>query len=353
LIDGQATLTTTRNNDTFQGRMALNGLPEDRDLKWWCDTAPIQASFVGNLTGNDRTFVTGFVTQVQVDLVAGLVSVQGKDKASRLVNRRADRSFRNRRPQQVMTDLAGEEGLSVSTRASELFAGLTADDEWTHILDLDTAWNAITALAERQGRRIVVRDDTIDVEEDDDAREVFTLRVKLQDEDRGMRANFTKLILTRNLELTGRGRVTVRSYDQERDQVVTARADAETSGDGAAPQFEYRLPGLNQEQANEIARRRLAENTKHERSFEVTSPEGFRFDPKKHRPRLVGTDTAFDQIYHAKSATFRFGDKFEMSVNASNKSEKGGSGRRSGRRSRRAPAQSTRRPQAAFPMGGV
>ena len=116
----------------------------------------------------------------------------------------------------------------------------------------------------------------------------------------------------------------VRSWNSKDKKVIKSEKELSGSGEGELL-YEYRVPGLNQEQADKIAEKRLAENTRHEISIEVSAPGDTSIDVRM-KLQLSGTGTAFDQSYSIDTIehAISFDGGYRMNIRGKSKSAKRG-----------------------------
>lgn len=300
-------------SNTLHAEFPMTGLPSGLDTAFWAGAEGIEiTAFIGE-DGGEPLF-SGKATSVRCNWVTRVIDVEANDKSKGMMERKSlSESFKNKKGKDVIEEVAKRHGLKVKSRGDTQKAGRNYDiDTVHHPRDL-TDWDLINYLADAEGLTVTLEGDTLHLEaegEDD----VPTLDIEYTEPTPRDFAtgNFIALAGVHNKDLTGKVKVSVKSFDHKTSKVVEGKktlAKATGQGkDGDGITYEYQAPGLKQDRASRIAEKRLRRATKQERSITITMPGDTRVRARM-RTNLRGTGTAFDQPYDNESAEHRLNEE--------------------------------------------
>jgi phage protein D len=287
--------------DRFRVAVALGATPAAVWAAGADVLADVQASLDGGLSWT--SLVQGAVDRVEIDPLARMVWLDGRDLTASLIEARTQETFSNRTSSEIAGLLAARHGLSADVQATATLVGRYWQMEHDRIT-LDqfgraiTEWDLLVTLAQHEGFDVWVSGTTLHFRAPaDNARAVGVLRMA------GAGANVTSLRLERALTLARDIEVTVKSWNARQQTAFTQTARAQRGAGGAkagarrAPQrYVYVVPNLSPDEALKLAQRRLAELTRHERVITAEMPGELALQPRM-QVALQGSFTEFDQIY--------------------------------------------------------
>jgi phage protein D len=295
-LAGVMAATVVSNNyfaaDRFHVAVALGADPT-RSTAFWADTASVTVDVQVALDGMSwASLIVGTVDQVDIDPLNGSLNLTGRDQSTALIEARTQETFANRTSSEIAGILAARHGLSTDIQTTSTPVGRywqlehdqTTLDHFSHIT---TEWDLLVALAEHESFNLWVADGTLHFRAPVGA---TTPAMVLQPTD------LISLRLERVLALAQTVEVTVKSW-QSRQGVMVSQSASATQGNGTATtNYVYLVPNLTASAALELAQRRLAELTQHERVLVAEMPGELDLTPRMLLG-LQGTGTAFDQSY--------------------------------------------------------
>ncbi|CAH2603221.1 conserved protein of unknown function [Rhodovastum atsumiense] len=296
--------------DLFSAHLASSALPRGHGPAYWADTDAIDLELLAWLEGRTQpaTIIRGLVDQVAVGLEQGTIVLRGRDYASLLIDTRTSEKFPNQTLSQIAHMLAERRGLEADVTETTVKAGDYYKGEHVQMSDAVSEWTLLTWLVEREGLDVWVSDRTLHVREPP-AVELPPLGILYNPADAvegTMRANAPVIALERNLTLARDIQVTVRSWNHEQKAAITVtrrgtriRRPVERMRSQNLPPHSYvfTVPGLTRVQAEQLAEKKLAELSRHERTLLLQGLPAVPGLTVRRRLRLSGTGTAFDQDY--------------------------------------------------------
>jgi phage protein D len=270
----------------------------------WSEVTEIACDIQFSLDGGTAwdSLVQGLVDTINIDPVAGVISIAGRDLTAGLIEARTQETFANRTSSEIATTLAARHGLGTAIQATTTPVGRywqlehdrTTLDQFS---TTTTEWDLLVTLAQHEGFDVWVSGATLHFRpQPTDTTQAAVLRAI------GTAtgpANLTGLRLERALTLAGDIKVVVKSWNsrQQNAFVQTARASREPGTPRRRPQrYVYVEPNLTPDEALKLAQRRLAELSRHERIIDAEMPGELDLAPRM-MIEIEGTSTGFDQVY--------------------------------------------------------
>lgn len=312
-----------QSSDTFSACLALD-LPS---ASFWLDTAPIDVKIEATndyVTGSWVTMLTGQVDEVTADLQNRTVKISGRDKTAQMTDKKTTEKWQNRKPEEIIKDLAGRSGLGVQFGGSSKDkAGLKFKDDYNRISEYDSHWNVITRMAKHIGCIAFVKGDTLYVQPyDQSSGGVFTVRYVPPSPFSPARSNVTSFTSTRNLHLSKNVKVNHKSWRHKEGEAIESEYKSTGGGDG---DLEYTFKGANltKQQQDQLAETKLNEILSHERTASISTYGDVNLDPQM-KLQIMGTGTGVDQSYIISSIEHRWDEEggYVMDVEVRNKDSK-------------------------------
>ncbi|MGU3387290.1 phage late control D family protein [Methylobacterium sp. D53M] len=308
-------LTREAKSNSAHAVLAMSGLPEGRDLAYWCDTPQIEVAFaIGANPDETEVIFTGSVTTVRPDWFQRRINLDCHDKSKKMMESRAlSQTFRNKKGKDVASEVAKKHGVTVEGGDDTAVSGRRYNiDAVHHPRDL-TDWDLLNYIADAEGLDAVLDGDTLYLDKDGDtAGPVLEVEYTEPTEDEAASGTSITLAGVRNLDLTGKTTVKVKSHDHRtKKQVEGKKTLAAATGvgkNGNGITYEYQAPGLKQDRASRIAEKRLRRATKQERAITLNLPGDTKIRARM-RTRLSGTGTSFDQDYDNESVEHRLNNE--------------------------------------------
>ena len=330
-------IEVTSNNyyaaDQFHAIFPIASLPAAYGAQWWSERSAVRVDVqFGTVPAGGReddavyqTFLRGRVDQVSLDLVAGLLTIDGRDGTADLIETKTQETFANQTSSEVAETLAARHELTAAvTRTTTLVGqyyqlehdGTTLDE----LAKSTTEWDLLVYLAKHEGFDVFVDGATLHfqprTEPDADpylvqwAWSPWTL-------------NGTALQMRRALTLAGDIEVSVKTWQAKTKEAVvrTVRATGTKSTSSDLQRFVFIKPNMSQTEALKFAQSQLQEISKHERVINLEMPGDLLLTPR-NIIELRGTETDFDQRYYVDEIirSMSFDGEFRMTVRAKNHS---------------------------------
>lgn len=240
------------------------------------------------LGGSWTSLVVGEADAVRLDVVQGLVEVDGRDLSASLIDSRVDETFANRTSSEIATLFAERHGLRADVAATGTAVGryYQSDHEGLTMGQFARAmseWDLLAALAQREGFSVFVTGDAL----------------RFGPADEGVAVTLTPgdcvgLHLEHQLPMTRAIEVTVQSWDQEGAAAVAQTATG--GGGGRAWKHRVTRPNLAADEAQRVAERVLADLLRQERRVDIDMPGEVAISVRGG-VTLQGTGTAWDGTY--------------------------------------------------------
>ena len=276
---------------------------------WWADTLPIkievQIGFLpdGAPEGNAawQSMLIGNVDHVDMDWIAGCVTVEGRDLSSLLIEAKTQETFSNQTSSQIATVLAGRHGLTPMVTATTTPVGqyYQLEHDRTTLNNFSrqtTEWDLLTYLAEQEGFDVWVAGNNLYFQP---APPATAAPFPIVYDPASGSLSVSHLRMERSLTLAHDMQVTVKSWNSKHKAafVKTAKSTGVKSSGGPVQNYTLTVANKTPDEALKIAQQKLAELTKHERILSVDMPGELTLSTRS-MVGLSGTGTAFDQAYY-------------------------------------------------------
>jgi phage protein D len=274
----------------------------------------------------------GPVDSVAISQPENRVVLTGRDYSSVLIDSQTFEIFSNQTASQIVATIAKRHGLTPVVQTTTTPVGIKNESNQTYsrLTRRESEWDLLVQLARAEGFVCYVRGRNLFFQPDTEPTAAPYLLTWTPAATPGASptGNFKSLRLNRALTLGRNIMVTVMSHDPSTATAVSATEMSMPAGQAAqgkaqvGPQiYTVDIPGLTQAQASLRAQQLLKQYSFFERVIDVQMP-GDPFLQFEQPIRLIGTGTAWDQLYYAdrieRSLTLSGG--FTMSIRAKNRS---------------------------------
>jgi phage protein D len=298
-LECEVSVSKKQSANSFSATVALddpNGLSE----AYWLDTAPINVTVMAtndSTTGGYVQMFVGAVDQVDVDLANRTVAITGRDKTQEMTDQKTNEKWQNKKPEDIITELAGRSGLGVQIDgSSQDKAGLKYKDDYNRISEYDSHWNMIVRLAKSMGCIAFVYGTTVYVQPyDSNNGGTYQLHYQAPTNSSPAQGNFTMIRCGRQLNLSKTVKVKHQSWRHKEGEAIKSEFSSQGKGSG---NLEYTFKGANltKQQQDQLAKTKLNEILSHERSLSIEMPGDVTLTPLMS-VALSGTGTSADQDY--------------------------------------------------------
>jgi phage protein D len=304
-LQGSANQTATRQSATFSAHLAMS-LPGVLDaLK---DLGENSAKLIVGL--NQKTLVDGELDRADFDFIARTIQVSGRCKSAKLHQTKTAEKFNNKKPDEIVKDLAGRVGLELDAAASDSLAGKIWQIDHAKLTDNVSYASVIHKLAEMEGLRWWIKDGKLVMKADNDGA-AYTVRYAAP-AGQPVVCDAMQLRVSRNFIAARTGKVTVKSWNQKKKKVF--QATAVIGGAGGTTNYQYHVPGLTQDHADKHAKSKAKDHARHEFTVSLSMVGDPDIDAAM-KLRLQGTP--FDQDFDMESISHSIGQGgHTMSISA-------------------------------------
>lgn len=278
------------------------------------------------MTGGWTQMISGKVDDVTADFNERTVKISGRDKTADLTDKKTTEKWLNKKPEEVIKDLAGRAGLTAKISGqSKDKAGLQFKEEYNRISEYDNFWNVITRMAKHIGCVAFVKGDVLHVQPyDESTGGTFMVYYIPPTPGNAARGNSISLSGRRSLHLAKNVKVNHKSWRHKQGEAIESEFKSSGSGEG---DLDYTFKGANltKAQQDQLAETKLNEILSHERTPSVSMPGDVTISPFM-KLQIVGTGTGFDQSYIISSIEHRWEeeDGYSMDIEVRNKDSKRG-----------------------------
>jgi phage protein D len=333
LIEAEVTSNSHYNSDKFTAHFSLYRDPA-YGPGWWGKQTELLLDIQFSQDGQNFTsMIIGDVDHLSLDPLNGIVTVDGRDLSSRLIDNKTVEAFRNKTSSEIAELLAQRHSLTSDVQATTEKVGRYYDIDHDRIQHNEfssahTEWDLLTMLAQFEGFDCWVTGTTLHFKpvEDAAAQDPYEIVWKPGDEHTAPKSNVVSIHLERSLTLAKDVVVAVRSYNSRKKTGFTMYAPSgfrqASIQSGKAQMFTFLLPNLDRDKAQDKANKLREEISRHEKLLHFTRPADLVLDAR-HVVKLTGLDPdTWDQVYYINSVTRHLSDSagFTMEVSCKNKS---------------------------------
>lgn len=227
-----------------------------------------EATIVTMTRGQQATLVTGSLDDIDMDYIPGrVIRFSGRDKSSRLHEELSSEKWLNKKPSEIVQDLVGRVGLSGNISVtSSVKAGKQLQQDWVKLSENNAFSSIIHEMARIDGARWWVdAKGTFHYVAFGDAQGNYS--VTIQQDSEPIVSDCLSLKIRRNLQAARPHAVTVKGWHPKKREIFTFTSNVE--GRGPTRKFNYQVPTVTQDRAQQHAKSDATEKTRNE--FTVTS----------------------------------------------------------------------------------
>lgn len=331
-------------SDSFHVKMPLYDLSVALNIEYWLSQPAIMVEIYAGFPKNPLSYtsadldslIVGGINNVMVRVFenGGYVEFDGFDLSKLLADNKTTEKYQNLTSSQIAKTLAVKRGLIPAVTDTTTKSGYYYNQDYVQLQNSISEWDLLIYLAQKEGFQVFVRGKTLYFQpRPSQSSEPYVLQARTLEN--GQLANFngTALVVSRNLNYARDVIIRIRSWNSKSGRVqVEARAtptkktavNAAAQPIGEAQVFDYVVPGLSQQQAQDLAQKYLQDISQHERLLETNLP-GDNILHKDSVIQLTGVSTSADQQYYPDTITRRIistdnGGGYSMELRAKNHS---------------------------------
>jgi hypothetical protein len=255
--EGSVSLTATKKSGTFSGKMPLL-TPGAAGL--FAALGDNDSSIVVETRGQTGTLISGEIDDVTLDIVGGEISFSGRDASAKLHDKKTAEKWINKKPDEIITDLAGRVGLSTQIEPLALTMQRKMNDDYTKLSDNISYSMVVHKLSEFMGAYWYVQGSTLFVTITPPS-DGYAVNYSIDNVGRIV-SDCISLSIKRNIQAGKPVKVTTKSWhtqDQKKYQ-----GENTISGNGTTKEYVYHLPNLTQEHVDQHSKGKSKDHARHE-----------------------------------------------------------------------------------------
>lgn len=311
--EADARCTSTKESDTFWATIPFQTVERSLGLAYFASQSPID----GALTIMGQTLVSGSVDRIDFRFNEQRICIEGRDRSAALHDKKSHEQFKNQTASDVVQTVAQRHGLQVDMDTTKGNVGRIVQIDWNKLTDGLSDWSLLMRMAEYEGAKVWVAGGTLHFKTQDSG-SVYTANYRPWNPMSPAAGDFIHLAINRNVQLSKSVEVNVGSWNSRKKKAITSKKTMSGGGSDTPLVYDYRLPGLTQDQADKIAEKKANEHARHELVVDCQMVGDPSIDPSM-KFRLSGTGTELDQDYVIDSIDHHIGAQgYVMEVNARN-----------------------------------
>ena len=257
--DGSTTRAATRKSGNFTASIPL----------WYPQVESTLSALGDNTTtitvqtrGQQATLMTGEIDEIEFDYIGGMVRVSGRDASAKLHATKSAEKWINKKPHEIVTDLAGRVGLSVNVDQTAVYAGRYVEIDCAKLTDGLSYAAVIHKLCEFMGAHWYVdRQGTLNVKSTTNSNSPYVINWS-RNAAGEIVSDCLALQIMRNVMAGKPLNVTVNSWNARKKMAFVGTQTV--GGNGTTQNYVYHLPGLTKEQADQHAKSKASDHARHE-----------------------------------------------------------------------------------------
>ena len=325
--------------DTFRVTFAAQGLPIDMGMAWMLAQSFLNVEILAgfpadptNFNANELTsLIIGRADEVHYDPLQNTVEITGRDYTSAFIDAKTMETWKNKTVTDVVNALATRHGMKANVATIKTQIGTYADIDHVRLADQRTEWDLLIWLAHEAQCDLWVNGTTLYFQPqiDPTKQDYYLLQWVARDGINTFvpQGNMIDLKLSHNMTI-GKGiQVLVKSWHGTFKNSFSASypGQPKTVKVGKATpvsntqNYVYSIPGLDVKGCLQKAEALYNEIAKQEMQLDATLP-GDNILNNRVIVKLVGTGTAFDQVYYPSSVhrSMSMDEGYRMTVRARN-----------------------------------
>ena len=306
VLGGSTSWEATKKTSTFSADIALGypGVEATLGPSIGDNTATISVS----TRGQQADLITGEIDTTSFDYIAGVVKITGRDASAKLHATKSAEKWVNKKPHEIISDLAGRVGLSPQVDQLAMQAGKIIQIDFSKMTDGISYAAVIHKMTEFMGAHWYVQQSKLVVKIGDPSGSGYTINYSPGPP---KTSDVLRLQISRNIQAGKPIKVNVKSWHTRKAKSFTGTYTV--GGNGSTQTYNYHIPGLTQDHVNQHAKSKAKDHSRHELTLTSDMVGDPAIDPTQPL-NLVGT--AFAQSFKIDTLSHSFGVGHTMSVTA-------------------------------------
>ena len=283
-ITAHASQEATKRSSTMSAMCALDDFGGDQFFGSLSDNS-------GSIMISGQTLCDGEWDHVGIDYDERVVRLSGRDKSAKLHEQKSSEKFKNQKRSEIVQTVAKRNGLTAQVDAGKLLAGKIEQIDWSKLTDGVSDAAILHKLAELEGARWWVKNGMLHFKSKSSGGG-YSVQYQAPSGSGPATGNFLRLQISLNLQAAKTLKCEVKSWHSKKKELI--QASKSLNGNGGTLTYRYRSPGMEQDHADDLALKKLAEHSRHELTIHVEMVGDPSIDIGMGL-QLQGT--AFDQSY--------------------------------------------------------
>jgi phage protein D len=285
-------IEATRQSSTFNATAALDSFGGDSFF------AGLSSNEV-TITVDDHTLFDGEIDPIDISYDEGVVRLTGRDHSAKLHEQKSSEKFTNQTRADIVKTIAQRNGLTANISGGMMLAGKLFQIDYVKLTDSISDAAILHKLAELEGASWWVKGKTLNFGQQSSG----SYQVTLNRHPGGpVTGNFVTLNIYWNMQAAKSHKLNLSSWNTKQKKVISATASV--NGISGQQIYNYRVAGLQQDQATDLAKKKLAEHIRHELTILAGMAGDVTLDPSM---KLQLQGTAFDGSYTIDSIEHQIG----------------------------------------------
>lgn len=218
------------------------------------------ATVAVGINGTQTQLITGECNNVQIDYFTGTVTLTGVDESQRLHQNKSSEKFLNKTRAEVVQIVGERNGFTVEVDPDTLMAGKKFQIDFAKMTDGVSDASIIHKMTELMGARWWTKNGTLFIKTGTSGAYVVQYQPAVNGRIAG---NFLGMQVDLNLQALKDLNMSVKVWDDKSKKVIegTANSGGQISG---ALNYQFRTGGIDQEHADDLAKKKLQEIARHQ-----------------------------------------------------------------------------------------
>ena len=321
--------------DTFRLVFATSDLPPQFDANWFSNQTQINVEIFATddcLTDDyspsaDDSLILGATDEIDYNPYQREITLTGRDYTAKFIDTKTTDHYLGKTSSAIASLLAQKHGLTttfISKTSTQV--GSYYHNEHSITNGAQSEWDMLTYLAHQEGFDVFVDGNDLHFEPESQFTDNYLIQWEEPDSNLAYsRSNVITLDFTRNLTIAGGVTVQVRSWNQASGKTFVANYPTPAKGikpgqsESKVLQYKYNIPGLSQQEALGRAQKIYANIVQHQMKMSCYMPGNSDLDCSM-TVTVVGTSTAFDQVYYPEHVvrTMSIDEGYRINLRAKN-----------------------------------
>jgi hypothetical protein len=222
-------------------------------------------SVVVTTRGQTATLVKGEIDEVEFDYIQRVVHLSGRDASAKLHATKSAEKWVNKKPHEIVKDIAGRVGLSADVDTSSVQAGRFVAVDWSKLTDGVSLAHVLHRLTALMGAHWFVQNDKLVVKSTAATAAPYTINYSFTNG--RIVSDALALTVRRNIQAGKPVKVEVKSWHPRKGELATG--SYQIGGNGTSQTYSYHLPMHTKDHCDAHAKSKAKDHARHELSVSV------------------------------------------------------------------------------------